>query len=263
MNIIPRIGRLGVVVLLLWSCVLHAEWQGRMTQNQAIDIAGMQRMLSQRILKAYCEIGLNESFGDPQDQLNRAVAIFDSNLLQLESFVEPGEIKDALQQVKEVWPAYKDLALKAPTREGARKLMELNRKLLPLAHQVVVQMEKGYGTSAGKWVNIAGRQRMLSQRMAMFYLMHIWGVAAPEDEQAADKATQEYGDAIDVLRTFDRNSDEMKQLIESMSGQYVYIKKAAGEKGDNLSFIVATTSEKMLEYADRLTAYYAGLDKKK
>lgn len=253
---------IGGLLCILLAGVAHAEWRGRMTQNDAIDIAGMQRMLSQRIMKAYCEVGLAESYGTPQSQLKQAVDMFDANLYQLDGFVKTPDIRKALDQVRAVWPDYKALALMAPSREGARQLMTLNRKLLPLAQAVVVRMAKDYGTATGKMVNIAGRQRMLSQRIAMFYLMHIWGVATEQDDKDAKQAAVEYATALKTLRAFSGNTDEMNKLIDDMGDGLHFIEHAVDEKGDNLSFIVAVTSEKMLENADKLTAAYAKMGKK-
>lgn len=259
-----RYTRLAAVVFcVLVSVALHAEQRGQLTQNDAINIAGMQRMLSQRILKAYCEVGLGESYGNPQKRLADAVNKFDTNLHQLEGFIQKPAIQQSLNKVLAVWPHYKELAFNKPTRDGARQLMTINRKLLPLANDVVVNMQKSYGTATGKWVNIAGRQRMLSQRIAMFYLMHIWGVSTADDDKNAAKAADEYGKALKTLAAVKQNTKETKTLIDTMGSQIAFIEQAVTEKGDNLSFIVTVTSEKMLKNADRLTALYAEMDKKK
>lgn len=253
--------RLAAIILCLLAAVAaHAQQPGRLTRNDAINIAGMQRMLSQRILKAYCEVGLAESYGDPQGRLASAVNRFDTNLSQLEAFAKAPDIRQALGQVRELWPTYKKLALSVPTRIGAQRLMALNRKLLPAANNVVVKMEKDYGTATGKWVNMAGRQRMLSQRIAMFYLMRIWGVATEEDNRDAARASDEYSAALKTLGAVQRNTDDMKALIDTMGSQLVFIESAVGKKDNNLSFIVTVTSEKMLANADRLTALYAEMD---
>ncbi len=255
---------LGMVVALCGltlGAAAHAEWQGRMGKNEAIDKAGMQRMLSQRILKAYCEEGLAEDYGEPREQLVQAINLFDANLLQLDGYVKEPEVRKAIDEVKGVWPQYRDLALKPPTKAGARQLLTLNKRLLPLTHAVVVKMETAFGTSAGPWVNLAGRQRMLSQRMAMFYLLGSWGVADTDDLAAADKAATEYREALTALRSYDRNTPEARALLDKLQSQLFLLQKAVGEKGSNLSFLIATASERMLELADQLTALYASLDK--
>lgn len=252
----------GALLALLLACGASAEWQGRMTPNDAIDKAGMQRMLTQRILKAYCEIGLSELYGSPRDQLTHAVDLFDANLLQLGSFVKEPEIGAALDQVKAIWPNYRKMALQPATREGAAMMLDLNHKLLPLTHAVVVKMEKTYGTTAGPWVNMAGRQRMLSQRLAMFYMLRQWGAEDAKGADAVSSALADYSLALDKLETFAGNTPETLDLIANLRSGFRLLQRALGQHEENLSFLVATTSERMLESADRLTGLYASLEKK-
>lgn len=250
------------VCALLFSAVATAAWEGRMTENDAIDKAGMQRMLSQRILKAYCEIGLGEDHGLSREQLLQAVNLFDAHLLQLESFTKDAAVRQSLIQVSEVWIPYRELALQTPNKDGAQRMLELNHKLLPLTHEVVVKMEQASGSATGRMVNLAGRQRMLSQRLAMFYLLKLWGVGGANEEVQADTAAKDYAAALTELRAFDGNTKEALELLANLDRAFQLLQKARGDKGDNLSFLIATTSERMLEDADRLTGLYVTLVQK-
>jgi hypothetical protein len=250
----------GACGLMLAFCA-SGEWQGRMTDNEAIDKAGLQRMLSQRILKAYCQLGLGELEGNPQEQLYQAISLFDANLLQLEAFAKDPTVKEAIGKVKETWPAYKALARRPPTPDNAAAMLDINNQLLPLAHDVVIKMEKSSGASVGKWVNLAGRQRMLSQRVAMLYLLDLYGIKDPKNDQERSNALTEYSRALKELAAFSGNTAQTRDLLDSLERGYSLLNHTA--RRANLSFLVATTSERMLVDADKLTALYVELEAKK
>ena len=248
--------------VLLFSSAVAAAWQGRMTENDAIDKAGMQRMLSQRILKSYCELGLGEDHGTSREQLQQAVNLFEANLLQLETLPVGETVKTGLARVRTAWAPYRELALKTPAQDNAQQMLAIAHQLLPLTHEVVVQMEQEASSASGRLVNIAGRQRMLSQRMAMFYLLRLWGVGGPDEEAMADTAAKEYAAGLKELRAFKGNNKEMIALLNNLERAYQLLLKARADKAGNLSFLISTTSERMLDDADQLTALYAALDKK-
>lgn len=252
----------GALLALLFPALVSAAWQGRMTENDAIDKAGMQRMLSQRILKTYCELGLGEEQGTSREQLQQAVNLFDANLLQLESYPADAAVKEGLARVRAAWTPYRDLALKPPSKDGARLMLDISHQLLPLTHEVVVKMEQGAGSASGRLVNVAGRQRMLSQRLAMFYLLKLWGVGSSDEDVMADTAAKEYAAGLKELRGFRGNNKEMVALLDNLERAYNLLIKARADKAGNLSFLIATTSERMLDDADQLTALYATLGRK-
>ncbi|MEW6646727.1 MAG: type IV pili methyl-accepting chemotaxis transducer N-terminal domain-containing protein [Pseudomonadota bacterium] len=252
----------GVLFAVLFSSLATAAWQGRMTENDAIDKAGMQRMLSQRILKSYCELGLGEDTGTSHEQLQQAVNLFEANLLQLETLPVGEAVKAGLARVRTAWAPYRELALTAPSKDNAQKMLAIAHQLLPLTHEVVVQMEQDASSATGRLVNVAGRQRMLSQRMAMFYLLRLWGVGGPDEEAMADTAAKEYAAGLKELRAFGGNNKEMVALLNNLDRAYQLLLKARSDKAGNLSFLISTTSERMLDDADQLTALYGALDKK-
>lgn len=247
---------LGGVLALLLTAAATAEPPGRMSDNDAIDIAGMQRMLTQRILKAYCEIGLGESRGTARDQLQKAVQRFDANLGQLEGHVQDPAARTALAAVREVWPSYRDLALAAPSKTGATRLLALNHQLLPLTHRVVVELEQRTGTGSGQRVNMAGRQRMLSQRMAMFYLLRLWGVTGEQEATLLAQAEKEYAAALVELSRAPGNDTSARELLRRLQSSANLLHRAMAAENRNLAFLIGTTSDRMLEDADRLTSFY-------
>ena len=66
------------------------------TLGEAINKAGRQRMLSQRMLKDYALIGLDVNAVKAQKQLDAAIQLFDSQLAELEKYAPNKKIRKAL-----------------------------------------------------------------------------------------------------------------------------------------------------------------------
>jgi HSP90 family molecular chaperone len=125
-----------------------------------------------------------------------------------------------------------------------------------------VQLEKISGTTAGHLVNISGRQRMLSQRMAKFYQAFNWGVASPDALTNLAKARTEFVAALTELSTSPKNTPAIKEEIELAKVQWVFfdqallVKPNSAENKTRFADNVATTSERILESMDKITGMY-------
>ena len=149
--------------------------------NDAINKAGQQRMLSQRMSKAYLALGMDVATQKAQDVINDSMAKFDRQLVELSAFAPGPDIKATYSQLALVWSQYKTVLVgQAPRRDSVAALVDLDSKVLALANQGVNQLEHVSGKSLGRLVNVAGRQRMLSQRAAKFYLAQAWKVPVPQ-----------------------------------------------------------------------------------
>lgn len=226
---------------------------------ELVDVAGSQRMLTQRILKTYCEIGLDEIYNNPQKQLKEAIGRFDAQVATIEAGSKDAGVEKALGEVKRLWPPYRKLATAAPSKEGATQLLALNPALLEATHAVVVALEQSSGTRAGEIVNLSGRQRMLSQRMAMFYMLQIWGVDDPAIAEDLKKTTEEFQAAQNRLSALPSNTPRITNNLMRVRHSLDLLQRTMGYKGHNLSFTVAMTTERMLEAMDEVTAGYAAI----
>ena len=138
--------------------------------NSAINKAGRQRMLSQRMAKAYFQIGQQIDVDRSKKVLDASIAVFDRQLVELKNYAPTPEIKETYLKLERSWLAYKDVLVGAvPSLENGSKVLAISEEVLALAHQATVELEKKSGSNAGRLVNISGRQRMLSQRMAKYY----------------------------------------------------------------------------------------------
>jgi hypothetical protein len=233
--------------------------------NDAINKAGRQRMLSQRMAKAYLAMGQRVVAQRGQDILGASMTLFDRQLAELKAFAPTPDIKATYSQLDAAWGDYRTaLVGQAPTRESAPALIDLDGKVLALANKGTLQLEHLSGKPVGRLVNIAGRQRMLSQRVAKFYLAQAWGASVPNAQAELDKARAEFVAALDVLANAPEATRQIGQEIDLARNQWVFYEAAlaqhgAGTAASERSTNVFLSSENILSVMDKVTGMYARL----
>jgi hypothetical protein len=108
-------------------------------------------------------------------------------------------------------------------------------------------------------INKAGRQRMLSQRMAKFRLAQRWQVALPEAAQELAPARDGFVAALPVLRDALEATPAMRAELELAQQQWVFFDIAlrSTEASRRLARDVFASSENILAVMDRVTGLYA------
>ena len=257
--------RLATFVLACLVVVLGGFSEDTLAQisdiNSAINKAGRERMLSQRMAKAYLQFGQNIDAERSKKVLDSSIALFDRQLVELKNYAPTPEIRNTYLNLERSWLAYKDALVGAkPSLEGAKKVMEINEEVLSLAHQGTVQFEKHAGTTQGLLVNVAGRQRMLSQRMAKFYQAAGWGASPANGAAELDKAHKEFLAGLQELSGAPNNTQAIKDELELGKQQWMFFESALQRRGEkSLAINVATTSERILEVMDSVTGMYEKL----
>lgn len=233
--------------------------------NDAINKAGRQRMLSQRMAKAWLAIGQGIEPNKAERILAESMAVFDRQLVELKAYATQPAIRTTYQQLEGVWADYK-LALvgAAPRREEAAQLLSLDAQVLALAHQGTVQLEKLSGKPVGKLVNVAGRQRMLSQRSAKCYLSLTWGDVDPIQQRELETAKREFVGALTLLESAPEVTTTIREELSLARQQWVFFDNALSRidrsaRTSRHGAEVLRSSENILQIMDRVTGLYARL----
>ncbi len=178
---------------------LYQQLVDNMLLDEAINKAGRQRMLSQRLCKTYIAILMDVDADNQRKQLAKDIVLFESQLNELRTFVSNDELKSAFEQVVRIWKNYKPTLQQTPSKEGMDNLLAINTDLLNSCHQTVLLLEKNNKSSKfSNIINVAGRQRMLSQRFMMYYLAY---------QQSGKKNNAYLSSAIKTLTEFESGLD--------------------------------------------------------
>lgn len=236
-----------------------------LTPQEAINQAGRQRMLSQRMAKLWCQIGNGVEPDVSQRRLTESATRFESQLRTLSDSAPNPEVAGLYTQLAMRWADYRTQLSGPPAKAGAARLLVTSDEVLALANKATVAWQQAVGSEQAKVINVAGRQRMLSQRMAKLACFRDWGVTDARAEQGIGQARQEFSQALTMLRASPLSTPSIQRTLELAASQWVFFDAAlSGEalaatgvdKRKQVALNLATTSERLLEVLDQATGQY-------
>ncbi len=166
-----------------------------------VNRSGQLRMLSQRLVKLALLQAAGVQVEASQARLQNSVTCVDAILQALAKNVSQPTLVDLLAQVAGTWTQLK-LALPGAEPKGLQKSVQKNKlpkidvaqlddlaeQLLQEAERLTAGLENAGAVPPLKMLNLAGRQRMLSQRFAKYALLEAIGDSARRPLHAARMA---------------------------------------------------------------------------
>lgn len=230
------------------------------SMGEAINKSGRQRMLAQRLAKAYMQIGLGVETTRSKKILEQSLALFDRQLVELLVYAPSIECKKTLQNLAIIWLDYKQVLVgKNPNRDDAKIVISLSEEVARLADTATNYLEKIAGNPGSTLVNLAGRQRMLSQRMAKYYQAGLWEVAPSDAREILASSRNEFVKAMQTLNKAATGTPKLKEELLLAQQQWLFFDDALHQAGDLgfrkkfTSVNIASTSERILEQMDKVT----------
>lgn len=254
-----------LLALLALCCGLSAGYPvsadaGEADLATAINKAGRQRMLTQRIVKAYAQIHLGVMPEVSRAELAGAVEQFETQLSELEPLATDRATREALEAMRSAWRPFRAAAASPPGSDGLRALVAGDADLLGAAQKLVLRLQDRAGTPLGRLVNISGRQRMLSQRMAKVYMLRLAGLDTAALREEMESAQNEFVGALAELRAAPENTDAIRNELDTVALQWEWFQGALALEGaHSYKLIVADASESILDSMELITAMYQDL----
>ena len=225
----------------------------------AVNRAGQLRMLSQRLVKLQALRCAGATEAVATASLAAARRQIEDNLMQLGRTLSRPTFGDLLDAARAAWSVLAAALETAPQASGLGAVDAAAENLLERAERLTHALEVASPLATLAIVNRAGRQRMLSQRLAKQALLSVLGDGGLAEQAALDAVhtIAAFEDTLRHLQAAPLGSPEVRDSLEEADREWrrmlAGVRDAAADGGRQ---VVATASDDLLERFEALTAEY-------
>lgn len=222
-----------------------------------VDLAGRQRMLTQRLAKGYAQVGAKVLPGISARILQDSLDVFGIQQVKLRTLASLPDQQKLIAIIDGQWAEVIALTHLPVDKGRAAELQTKVNAMERLFSQLSYLLRGAHSPKAGKVVTVAGRQRMLLQRLIKAYMLRAWGVDIPNLRIEMAIAADEFSAGLVVLQQAPENTSESVRELASISSQWGWLQSALESvESQSTRALIAERSETLLFNLENLTESY-------
>ncbi len=223
--------------------LVGAYMQEKNLSKHVINLAGKQRMLTQRMSKLALLLALGYKPKQTKERLAASAQLYDKTLrgfaqgdsdLELPAATDPN-VKAQIKRVEQKWqPFYQNVQKILQTNgkdlEALAYLIANNEALLKESHELVQAFKRAYKNdnflenARNEIVDIAGRQRMLTQKMTKEKILVKLGIERDKNQAKLLKTVALFDTSLHDLMYGNKKKGLIKPTNKRLIAQYQKVK---------------------------------------
>ena len=227
----------------------------------AVNLAGRQRMLSQRLATSWLMPGLPTR--QAHDALGVSIREFECRMGELSNMDLTDGAGAARESLADVWLPYKALLGCPPGPCGTALVLDQSESVLAAAQALTQALAEADGTAVGCLISMAGRLRMLSQRMAKYFLIRQRGMGSGCSGDELERAGDEFGAILGQLLEAPQGTPGIRTELVRVSRQWrlfqSLLSELEGDGGLDAASRIVAASDRVLERCESTVSLYEKL----
>ena len=229
---------------------------------EGVNRAGQLRMLSQRLIKLHLLQLAGVQVEQSKLLLKDSTQRIDTNLALLGKNLSKPTFGDLLGPVVLTWTRMKHALHSGPQIGQMTQVDELAELFLLEAERLTGSLENGGAVAPLQVLNMAGRQRMLSQRFAKYALLGVLegrgnDVAMQRSEMGMAESKAAFEQAMRYLNDIPLTAQDIRSALNAANGAWQeMLAGAANSHSAAGQETVAQSSEHLLDIFEKLSSRY-------
>ncbi|WP_459209581.1 type IV pili methyl-accepting chemotaxis transducer N-terminal domain-containing protein [Aquimarina rhabdastrellae] len=227
--------------------------------NDAINHAGKQRMLSQRIAKSFLMIAADINIEKYKGELDNSMAQFEEAHHNLKRYFEKDQkMNPAMEKVERIWFNFREtVSSTAYTKVKCNSVLSSSAFLLKATEEVVALSATGDKSKVGKIVDMSGSLRMLSQQIGLFYVASYLELPSDQIKIKFDGAIKTIDKRlVNLIGEKVTNTNEIASKLRRASQNWAFAKRNLKLSENLKPATVGVTLNSFMREMDDITALY-------
>jgi len=253
---------MAIMTMIIFSSTKLLAKEMNDEKVKLIDIAGKQRMLSQRIAKDYLYVHKNIAMSKTEKELKHSLESFFKSHKLLTEVIKDEEINNLLDFVELSSNDFNRTINQPFSLDNAQLILDLSESMLEGSQYVVDSLKSSIKVEESQIIEIVGKQRMLAQRIAKYYIAYQTGIKDANTVRSMKLTVSEFDKNLNNLLSNEENTPLIQKKINEVNKLWKIVHKfyINIEKG-GLPLIVFNTTDKITKKMNEITQLYLDIHK--